>query len=107
MALVKDISGSINEQSSASNTIAQKVEQIAQMAEENASASSASADAAENCSGRPRISCTRSRNTRFKAAHKTPGPASARLAPGFALARKSVSTVLAPRDDWYVIDIQN
>ncbi|MCD5362693.1 HAMP domain-containing methyl-accepting chemotaxis protein [Chromobacterium aquaticum] len=47
MALVKDISGSINEQSSASNTIAQKVEQIAQMAEENASASSASADAAE------------------------------------------------------------
>ena len=79
MALVKDISGSINEQSSASNTIAQKVEQIAQMAEENASASSASADAAEKCSGRPRISCTRSRNTRFKAAHKTPGPALARL----------------------------
>ncbi|WP_440030194.1 methyl-accepting chemotaxis protein [Chromobacterium amazonense] len=44
--LVRDISGSITEQSAASNTIAQRVEQIAQMAEENSSASSGSADAA-------------------------------------------------------------
>ncbi|WP_158613532.1 methyl-accepting chemotaxis protein [Aquitalea sp. FJL05] len=46
MGLVHDISGSISEQTSTSTTIAQRVEQIAQMAEENSSAASSSADAA-------------------------------------------------------------
>ncbi len=46
MALVQDISGSIAEQTSTSTAIAQRVEQIAQMAEENSSAASSSADAA-------------------------------------------------------------
>ncbi|WP_293764369.1 methyl-accepting chemotaxis protein, partial [uncultured Aquitalea sp.] len=46
MALVQDISGSIVEQTSTSTAIAQRVEQIAQMAEENSSAASSSADAA-------------------------------------------------------------
>ncbi|SME97849.1 methyl-accepting chemotaxis protein [Pseudogulbenkiania subflava] len=45
--LVRDISDSIVEQSTASNTIAQRVEQIAQMAEENAAAASGSAEAAD------------------------------------------------------------
>jgi predicted trehalose synthase len=43
---VHDISHSIAEQTSTSTTIAQRVEQIAQMAEENSSAASSSADAA-------------------------------------------------------------
>ncbi|MBA4710374.1 methyl-accepting chemotaxis protein [Aquitalea aquatica] len=46
MGLVHDISNSISEQTSTSNTIAQRVEQIAQMAEENSSAASSSADVA-------------------------------------------------------------
>ncbi|WP_199055234.1 methyl-accepting chemotaxis protein [Aquitalea sp. ASV15] len=46
MGLVHDISNSISEQTSTSTTIAQRVEQIAQMAEENSSAASSSADAA-------------------------------------------------------------
>ena len=48
MELVQDISGSISEQTSTSNTIAQRVEQIAQMAEENSSAASSSAGAARD-----------------------------------------------------------
>jgi methyl-accepting chemotaxis protein len=44
--LVHDISHSIAEQTGTSTTIAQRVEQIAQMAEENSSAASNSADAA-------------------------------------------------------------
>jgi methyl-accepting chemotaxis protein len=44
--LVHDISHSIAEQTSSSTTIAQRVEQIAQMAEENSSAATTSADAA-------------------------------------------------------------
>ena len=48
MELVQDISGSISEQTSTSNTIAQRVEQIAQMAEENSSAASSSATAARD-----------------------------------------------------------
>ncbi|MCD4485773.1 methyl-accepting chemotaxis protein [Chromobacterium vaccinii] len=46
MLLIGEISDSIVEQGSASNTIAQKVEQIAQMAEANSKASSDSADSA-------------------------------------------------------------
>ncbi|OWY37501.1 methyl-accepting chemotaxis protein [Xenophilus sp. AP218F] len=46
MTLVSEISDSIVEQGSASNTIAQKVEQIAQMAEANSKASSESASSA-------------------------------------------------------------
>ncbi|RMC94562.1 hypothetical protein EAY64_15330 [Aquitalea palustris] len=48
MGLVHDISNSISEQTSTSTTIAQRVEQIAQMAEENSSAASSSADAARD-----------------------------------------------------------
>jgi methyl-accepting chemotaxis protein len=48
MGLVHDISNSIAEQTSTSNTMAQRVEQIAQMAEENSSAAGSSADAARN-----------------------------------------------------------
>ncbi|KMN77990.1 methyl-accepting chemotaxis protein [Chromobacterium alkanivorans] len=55
MELVRDISNSIAEQSVASNTIAQRVEQIAQMAEENSSASSGSADAAGQLSQQARV----------------------------------------------------
>ncbi|VEB43686.1 Methyl-accepting chemotaxis protein (MCP) signaling domain [Chromobacterium violaceum] len=47
MLLIGEISGSIVEQGSASNTIAQKVEQIAQMAEANSRASSDSAGSAQ------------------------------------------------------------
>ncbi|AXE33568.1 methyl-accepting chemotaxis protein [Chromobacterium phragmitis] len=47
MLLIGEISGSIIEQGSASNTIAQKVEQIAQMAEANSRASADSADSAQ------------------------------------------------------------
>ncbi|SMF41582.1 hypothetical protein [Pseudogulbenkiania subflava] len=43
MSLVQNISDSIVEQSSASQTIAQKVKQIAQMAEGNSAAASSSA----------------------------------------------------------------
>lgn len=48
MGLVHDISSSIAEQTSSSTTIAQRVEQIAQMAEENSSAAGSSADAARD-----------------------------------------------------------
>ncbi|AXE32180.1 methyl-accepting chemotaxis protein [Chromobacterium phragmitis] len=47
MLLIGEISSSIIEQGSASNTIAQKVEQIAQMAEANSRASADSADSAQ------------------------------------------------------------